>query len=690
MRSLKVLRSAVAVSVVALVFSSINATASQAVTWASGVTWGTLHVKPQTGIFEKFRREYSTGGSLLSNSPTQHDYAWIRTDQTTATVQFRGGVGNAGKSIQFVIDNPLGTPYTDNIDGVDNIAVADSTGLAEITVTVASPLAGDTLTVGLKAGGDLIGPMVLQWQDAGYGPVVKMLGTTGGRQAKCVVDPGYVDGIASNAAHSCLQSDLHEVTWVWSVFSRDWVTDYAQTYTKSYLPGDTIKLNYRVTDIWGTPISGKQVHLDVDAKCAVCKWGNYPEDKDTNAQGLVSFAVPNRNTVAQVKDYKSVNQDTKEQNTGIVAFAITPTTREVDENVDYFWPQIVSNTTLKSTSVAMKIASRGGVVADAAGNVVTGGVTNPVLNTDPFGLDQRDLIRGRFSILYEKNIDAKPNFVYAPTITVSADNGGYVAKVEPTANADDVLDVSQMSHSISFNYVYNYVDPRATDGVELVFAGARPGITTFTVQIGALKTTFTQEFTNSPDDARYVVPVLASATGIKTKAKSVAFQVVDRFGGGIAGVPVDVATSGAGTLASSARLTSDAKGFVRVTANSSSNGQQTITATAVVEAGTTQIDGAAIEKWNVSAGSAIATAKVEWGRVEVASVVGAKKLAKFNVLNAAGKVITILQGTKKLASYKPTTANHLKSLALAPGTYKLTIKVAGAASATKIVTIKVS
>ena len=688
-RAIGNIRNLAALVVAAVLLATFPVNPASAADWATNVTWSKLHVKQQEGVFEKFRREY-VNGVLQADSATQHDYAWVRTDEESVTVQFRGGVGNAGKQIQFVPDAPLGTPFIDDVAGDENIVVANGDGLAEYTITVDQPQAGDTVTVGLKAGSTEVGPIILQWQEAGYGPIVKLVGTPSGRQATCLVNPGYVGFIASNAAHSCLQNDLEEVTWKWSVFSRDWVTDYAQTFTKSYLAGDTIALNYRVTDIWGTVLVGKEVKLDVDPKCAVCKWGSFDDSKPTNAQGIVSFSVPNKNTAAQVKVYKSVNPDTKEQGIGTLAFAITPTTNDISENVDYYWPQIVSNLTLKTTSAEFTITKRGPNAADpTTGNVVVGGVTNPAMPTDPLGIDQRDLILARYNIIYMKNTDTpKTNFLYAPKITVSADNGGRVAKVEPTADAADLIDVSQMASSISFNYVYSYDDPAAQDGIQLAFAGTKPGVTTFTVQIGTMKKTFTQTFTAEASAARYVVPVVADTTGVTKANQAVKFRVVDRFGNGVAGIGVDVASSGAGTLvAPLTRVTSDVNGFVSVTANSTVAGVQTLTATAVDESVAYQFAFPGIPEWGLSAGSPVGSATVTWGRVAIPTVAGGKGVVKVTVLNGSGKSLVVKQGTKKLATVKISKANIVLSVKLKKGSYKLAFVVG---SVTKTVSFKVS
>lgn len=54
---------------------------SGAANWVTSLSWGNLHVKKQTGVFERYMREFNEKEQLLVDSETQHNQAWVRTDQ---------------------------------------------------------------------------------------------------------------------------------------------------------------------------------------------------------------------------------------------------------------------------------------------------------------------------------------------------------------------------------------------------------------------------------------------------------------------------------------------------------------------------------------------------------------------------------------------------------------------------------
>ena len=77
---------------------------------------------------------------------------------------------NAGKQVQFILDGDV--PFTDSIDGNDNIAVTDETGYASVTMTVTGDSqAEDVLRADITNGTVTVGTMVILFQDAGYFPV---------------------------------------------------------------------------------------------------------------------------------------------------------------------------------------------------------------------------------------------------------------------------------------------------------------------------------------------------------------------------------------------------------------------------------------------------------------------------------------------------------------------------------------
>lgn len=460
-------------AILASVFSPISS--ASAASWVSNLGWSNLHVKPQAGVFERFRREFDEKEQLLANSETQHNQAWIRTDQKSVTVQYVGTAANAGQQVKFVVDSDVA--YTDNIAGDENIATVDSSGVAELVITPKAPAKeDDSIRIDLNNGSTTVGTMLLLFKKAGFSPIVKLVGTTSGPEASC------------DFKFDCQGSDLWEATYEWSVFKRGWLPEYAQVYAKSYLFGSTVGLKYRVFDIWGTPIVKKDVSLILDAGCTVCKWAKFSSKRATDSKGYVTFSVKNLNTKSQVLNYKSVNPDTKEAGSGFLPFSINPTTNELDESVDYIWPQIVPDMTIRPSAVSLLVKSRGDAPADLNGNVIKDGVTNPTLALDPTGTSKGDQIVVKLAISYLRN--AQANAMYSPDIKVSATNGGMATLITPTNKLDTMTAVGLGKNSLTFGYNSS----NKKKDVELVLTGTKAGTTTWTFLIGGVKKTISQTF----------------------------------------------------------------------------------------------------------------------------------------------------------------------------------------------------
>jgi hypothetical protein len=469
----RLISASIAASLLAVGLSPVSA--ANAAAWVSTLSWANLHVKKQDGVFERFVREFDAKEQLIADSETQHNQAWVRTDQKSVTVQYVGTAANAGQQVKFIVDSDV--EYTDSVAGDENVAIADANGIAELVITPKSPAKeDDSIRVDLSNGSKTVGSMLILFKDAGYSPIVKLVGTTTGPEAVC------------DYKFDCQGSDLWEATYEWSVFKRGWLPEYAQVYAKSYLTGSTIGLKYRVTDIWGTPLAKKDVSLILDAGCSLCKWAKFTSKKATDSKGYVTYALKNLNTKAQVLKYKSVNPDTKEPGSAFLPFSINPTTNELDESVDYFWPQIVPDMTIRPTAVAFQVRSRGDVLADVNGNVVKDGVSNPALVLDPAGTSKGDQIVVKIAINYLRNKQA--NALYSPDIKVTATNGGYATLITPTNKLDTMTAIGLGKTSLTFGYNSS----NKKKDVELVLTGTKKGTTTWTFDIGGVKKTVTQTF----------------------------------------------------------------------------------------------------------------------------------------------------------------------------------------------------
>lgn len=458
-----------------LIASVAPVSASNAAAFVTSVTWANLHVKKQTGVFERFTREFDAKEQLIADSETQHNTAWVRTDQKSVTAQYVGTPAQAGQQVKFIVDSDV--KYSDNIPGEENIATLDANGIAELVITPdVKPKADDSIRVDLSNGSSKVGSMLILFKDAGYAPIVKLVGTATGPEAVC------------DYKFDCQGSDLWEATYEWSVFKRGWLPEYAQVYAKSYMFGSTIGLKYRVFDIWGTPQVKKDVSLIVDRGCSVCKWDKYLAKKATDKNGYVIFSVKNLNTKAQVLKYSSVNPDTKETGSGFLPFSINPTTNDLDESIDYIWPQIVPDMSIRSTAINFNVMSRGDVLADLNGNVIDGSTTNPALPLDPAGVAKTDQVLVKLAITYLRN--AQANALYSPDISVTATNGGMATLITPTNKVETMTAVGDGKSSL----IFGYNSSNKKKDVQIMLTGTKPGSTTWTFNIGGVKKTVTQVF----------------------------------------------------------------------------------------------------------------------------------------------------------------------------------------------------
>jgi hypothetical protein len=644
------------------------APASATVEWVSAPTWKNLHAKIEDGVFERVKREFDNSSNLLVDSETQHNIAWVRTDRNTVTVQYLGGLANAGRKVQFVMSGDVA--FTDSIDDPDNIAITDDTGKAEVTLTLGvTPVSDTDLRVGLSAGeGDAattVGNLVLDWQDPGYYPIIKLIGSNQGFTSQCLYRAENAQHQVSRA-HECTNGDFQEFTWAWSVFKKDWLPEYSQVYVKSYKYGSTLNLKYKVTDIWGTNQVDRDVHLIVDQGCRLCRWNNYDADNATDANGIVSFSVVNKNSLKDVKNNKFVNADTKAKEGGFIAFSIQPTTNALDESADYMWPQLVTDINIKASASTLTVVNRGGNDVNAAGDYVTtiGGqsVTNPPLPLDTLDTATTDVDVVNLNISYMKN--SLPIALYSPEIVVTADNGGKAAIYDILRPLTGLTSSASFSSPLVFDYTY-------TQRIALMCT--KTGITTFKIFTGTAFKTHTMSCKNSLADAKNIeaLPAPIAVPGTPTHQY---FKVTDRWGNPVAGVTVRLTTTGSGTITSTTEQVSWNDGLVAADISSTDAGTQTITATIYDPEHDTQVAG----------GVSIVTQPVVWGAQAVTLEPTAKKIT-FNFFNLVGQKATITEGKSK-TSVTVALANQLLVKKYAKGKHVLKI-VAG--TVTKTVTVVV-
>ena len=644
------------------------APASAVVEWVSAPTWKNLHAKIEDGVFERVKREFDIGSNLLEDSETQHNIAWVRTDRNNVTVQYVGGLLNAGRKVQFVLSGDV--EFTDSIEDPDNIAVTDETGLAEITLTLAeAPVAETNLRVGLSSGegetATTVGNLVLDWQDPGFYPIIKLIGSGNGFTSECLYRSQNNKG-QTTRAHECFNGDFEEYTWKWSVFKRDWLPEYSQVYVKSFKYGSTLGLTYKVTDIWGTIQADRDVKLIVDQGCRLCRWYDYEDTKVTDANGIVSFSLRNRNSLSTVKNNRFVNSDTKAKEGGFIALSIQPTTNALDESADFMWPQIVTDINMKASASSLRVAKRGGNDVNAAGNYVTTvdnvSVTNPPHEIDTLEAVTTDVDEVIFNISYMKNSLVKA--LYSPEIRVTADNGGKAALID-TYRLLSRLNTSEAFLSpLVFNYTY-------TQRIALMCT--KTGITTFKIFTGSTFKTHVMSCKNKLSDAKNIeaLPAPIAVPGVPAQQY---FKVTDRWGNAVSGATVRFTSSGPGSVTNTTDAVSWNDGIVTADLTGTEAGTQVVTATIQDPDNLTQI----------ANGTATISSNVVWGAQAVTLVPSSKKVT-FNFFNLAGLRATITEGkSKSYVNVTTPTQVFVKKYSKGKHTLKVTV---GTVVKTVVVTV---
>lgn len=642
------------------------------VEWVSAPTWKNLHAKVEEGVFERVRREFDTAQRLMVDSETQHNVAWVRTDRNNVTVQYQGGVLNAGRKVQFIMNGDV--PYTDSVPEIDKViqrdeegneigrtatVITDETGLAEVTLTlVNAPIAETDLRVAISSGeGETatnVGNMLLSWQDPGFFPIMKLIGSGQGFTSECLYRANNALGQTSRA-HECYNGDFEEYTWKWSVFKRDWLPEYSQVYVKSFKYGSTLNLTYKVTDIWGTPQVDRDINLIVDQGCRLCRWYSYESDKATDANGIVSFSLRNRNTLDSVKNNKFVNSDTKAKEGGFIALSIQPTTNALDESADFMWPQIVTDINMKASGSILQVKSRGGNVVGASGNYVTTIdntlVTNPALEVDTLETATTDIDVVSLTITYMKNALLKA--LYSPDIKVTADNGGKAALI------DTLRPVTGLASSTSFHspLVFGYTYPQ-----QIALMCTKTGTTTFKIYTGSTYKTHVMTCKNKASDAKNIES-LPAPIAVPNVAAQTSFKVTDRWGSPVAGVTVRFSSTGTGTVTTATDVVTNSLGIATADIAATEAGTQVVTATIQDPDSVTQIlDGVS----NIST-------SVVWGAQAVTLAPGSKKVT-FNFFNLAGLRATIAEGkSKSYVNVTTPTQVYVKKYAKGKHTLKITV-----------------
>jgi len=372
-------------------FSSVylpaSLTSNPAGSAAAAFSWNNFHVVPSAGLFETYHREYQSGyDTIYTASPSQHSVAYAAVDPTNSanslksvTFRYSGPGSQVGKKIAFKFfalsgrdQSDISSHFSTTDGGAEHILTVVSDGhsgaKAEFTVTRDdTPFAdadgnGDILNAGFVAGNSILSDLAVHWERLGFGPIVKLVGTSYSPLGNC--DPA-TSGLTIRL---CSQTGFRDETFDWSVANRAWFQqdnqfDYSQAWAKSYAAGETLDLKFHVIDIWGNPIAGHNVQFNITGGKDL-KWAKDSIKTATNSDGYVTFVTRNLNTAKQVNAHVDYNPDTGQATVGILSFqpqvALVPA-NPGPECDDLMWFQMHGGAPIADASATFKLQRIGSV-----------------------------------------------------------------------------------------------------------------------------------------------------------------------------------------------------------------------------------------------------------------------------------------------------------------------------------------
>lgn len=536
----------------------------------------------------------------------------------------------------------------------------------------------------------IVGPMTIQFQAPGYYPQVKILNQDNSPAgANC----SGVDW----ASDKTWAWSVFKRSWF-----GEYACVYAKSYQVG--DNVTVPyrvLDIWGTPMADYPVSFNHPSTPPNCGSVRCKWSLPGQEKYTDEGGYVSFTVQNLNNALEACSNVSYNSDTKATSTCVFGVGMNATTGAQPESQDLFWPQFVNDIKMPYSAIEFHVMRRGTqtlpISADSelysaqdhayvseSGACTrtdwkadpTACVRNPALAINTFGdvegsgtafIDSTSLARLDLTFLANANPDTscfkildpknparvarlksahalpfcqQQVTLYAPDVTITANNGGRVLRVCPSMVAEELCqaanlpmvssihDASQMKTSQTFGWQYLS---------DVLLVGTKPGLTTFSITVGKRTYTVRQEYTTDPLNVRSVVPVVANQNVDVGTTKSVQFQVVDRFGTGYEGINVTLTPSDTDDT-SPVNVTSDSNGMVSIDVSSSTSRVGTVTAT-ISDPGGTQIGAAGNEEYGIPASATSATSTVTWGVITNTTATRVTGVAK------VGSTLTAVNGT---------------------------------------------
>jgi hypothetical protein len=577
------------------------------------------------------------------------DYVWIRDGLDSLTLQYNGGSDNADKFVELYLYDSDGLNYSDE----DALLLTDANGHAEVTFDLGSVDAGDDVQGEAQS---------FDWNDSATSDVLNIVVEASGFM------PRYNLQDVSQFSETIWEN--HDLPY------------YSDQYSKSVTPGDEMSLSYKAVDVFGDSVAN--LRTDFGSDCGPFFCGDFSvadDDKFTNASGVVTFDVTNEVTMAELDEldatcaFNAINcQDaysSLEAHMENIFYAET-----------HYGGWSSSDVLLVSTVRSTDVADMGLYFDGSNGEIDTLGNTsddNVAISVTPTNEDGIKL----FGI--SASIEASEGaYVFANGICVWW--GCTLGNPGDDVTADGWVQSSDYTVGTWFG---NWEDSGAYGWVG---TGTLNGTATWTITVGDMTETRTQDYHNDYQDARYIELVnTASANVLSGKVTTLQYVITDRFGNTVEGQNVYFEKAGLVEFTSSDPYTSsDENGLVSVDVVTPANTQ----GSSVVTAGFDDWNYASedLSDYGVSDGNDTATTTVSYA-YKIPKIIVKKwnKGVTVIVKNATNNFVRIYLDGKSVKRFVPVTSNAIRKIAhLKPGKHKIVIKVKGVTGlVTKTVTLKI-
>jgi hypothetical protein len=457
-------------------------------------------------------------------------------------------------------------------------------------------------------------------------------------------------------------------------------------------------MTFKVTDVWGTVVSGMGAYLynycpEGGLWCA--ELDVYDDFEVTDSSGLVTYTVENIDDPADVVDrhegdddcdnitncqenLEDVQGDSADYYT-TAGFYLEPSATYLNLFHDTYWhSEYVELQYVRSTTVDDLV---GEVWTDSMGYEDMDdydGTGDNAIHIDTEGDEAEDIYWWAVPL----NADGVA-LAGVGSYSITATDGGYVNTVCDDqglwenafwcwdylgifawGQGDDLADVSQFTESVSGS-----ANPR---GIEVEVTGTLVGTTTFTMTVAGYSESFDQDYYNLVEDARFIAAVATDAANvIAGNIATATFKVTDRFGNAVEDVDVVFSENGLGEFLSNdpAATTgvTDVDGLTSVDILTPAASMGSASVTAEFETLQNPLED---EAFGIPAAVESASADVTWTHITPTIDVKALKYRagiKVFVKNALGNITRVYVDGKMKRVFVPATINGFQKILLKKG-----------------------